>query len=173
MSFLGCFLPCLFGDAADDTPIKTTTTDHHIASNIVTAILTSPTTIDLHKTVNEQVTTTGWGWTDSLVQAILQGLTAAVSAGAALARPAADALKKAKDAAVGFAKEHPVYTTLIALGILFVLLPWVLEVLGFGEVGVTPGSWAARWQSTYEGYVPKGALFGYFQRLGAKWHWFP
>lgn len=168
MSFLSCFLPC-FGDAAD-TPSLTTTTDH-AASNIVTTILTSPTTIELHKTVNEQVTVTGW--TDSLVEAILQGLKSAVEAGAHVARPAADALKKATDAAVGFAKEHPVYTTLIALGILFVLLPWVLEVLGFGELGVIEGTWAARWQSTYVGYVPKGALFGYFQRLGAKWHWFP
>lgn len=168
MSFLSSILPCLFGDAAD-TASLTTTTDH-AASNIITAILTSPTTIELHKTVNEQVTATGW--TDSLVEAILRGLTAAVEAGAALARPAADALKKATDAAIDFKKEHPVYATLIALGILFVLLPWVLEVLGFTESGVAVGSWAARWQHTYEGYVPKGALFGYFQRMGAKWHWF-
>lgn len=167
MSFLNSILPCLFGDAADTPSLKTTT--DHAASNIITAILTSPTTIELHKAVNEQVAITGW--TDSLVEAILRGLTAAVEASAALARPAADALKKATDAAIDFKKEHPVYTTLIALGILFVLLPWVLEVLGFTETGVTLGSWAARWQRTYRGYVPKGALFGYFQRMGAKWHW--
>ncbi|EYE99708.1 uncharacterized protein EURHEDRAFT_407701 [Aspergillus ruber CBS 135680] len=167
MSFLSSILPCLFGDVADTSSLTTTT--NHAASNIITAILTSPTTVELQKTVNEQVAVTGW--TDSLVEAILRGLTTAVEAGAALARPAADALKKATDAAIDFKKDHPVYATLIALGILFVLLPWVLELLGFTESGVSLGSWAARWQKTYHGYVPKRALFGYFQRMGAKWHW--
>ena len=29
------------------------------------------------------------------------------------------------------------------------------------------GSFAARWQSTYQGYVEAGSWFSYFQRLGA------
>ena len=34
------------------------------------------------------------------------------------------------------------------------------------------GSWAARWQATYKGWVPKGSLLSFFQRLGAKkWRW--
>lgn len=31
-------------------------------------------------------------------------------------------------------------------------------------------SFAACWQSTYEGYVPSGSLFSFFQRLGMVWH---
>lgn len=46
-----------------------------------------------------------------------------------------------------------------------------LEILGFGELGPIEGSFAAGWQSRYAGYVPKGSLFSYFQRLGMKWHW--
>ena len=168
MSLLNSLLSCILGD----NPIKTTLTaaDPHLASNIVNTILTSSTTTDLHKTLNEQVTATGW--TDSLVHAILQNLTSAIESGASMAQPAADALKKAMDSAVGFAKDHPVYTTLIALGVLFVLLPWVLGILGFGELGVVEGSWAAMWQQMYRGFVPKRSLFGFFQRLGAKWHWY-
>jgi hypothetical protein len=31
------------------------------------------------------------------------------------------------------------------------------------------GSFAALWQSTYEGYVTEGSLFSFFQRLGMVW----
>lgn len=30
------------------------------------------------------------------------------------------------------------------------------------------GSWAARWQARYAGYVPKGSLFSFFQKLNMK-----
>ena len=55
-------------------------------------------------------------------------------------------------------------------------LPWVVEVLGFSELGPVEGwspkcvgSFAAWWQSTYAGYVPAGSLFSFFQRLGMVW----
>ena len=39
-------------------------------------------------------------------------------------------------------------------------------------LGCDIGSWAARWQATYMGLVPKGSLFSFFQRLGmTKWRW--
>ena len=167
MSFLNSILSCIVGEPAETPPLGTSS--DNLASSIVTTILTSPTTAELHKSINEQVTANGW--TDAFVQKILEGLTAAIKAEASVARPAADALGKATAAAAGFAKDHPAYTTLLAVGILLVLLPWVLDALGFGVGGVIEGSWAARWQQAYEGYVPKGTLFGYFQRLGAKWHW--
>ncbi len=34
---------------------------------------------------------------------------------------------------------------------------------------VIVGSFAAGWQSRYAGYVPKGSLFSFFQRLGMVW----
>lgn len=80
-------------------------------------------------------------------------------------------LTEAKGAAIGFAKEHPAYAVLIALGILAVLMPWALEILGFGELGPIEGSFAAAWQRTYADYVLKDPLFSYFQWLGMKWHW--
>jgi hypothetical protein len=96
----------------------------------------------------------------------------AINAGTEMAQAAADAAAQAKDAAVGLAADHPVYATLIALGILALLMPWALEILGFGELGPIEGSWAAFWQSRwYAGRIPKKALFGYFQRLGMTWHW--
>ncbi|EXJ55687.1 hypothetical protein A1O7_08616 [Cladophialophora yegresii CBS 114405] len=83
--------------------------------------------------------------------------------------PLKDAFVKAVDAAAGFARDHPVWTTLIAVGILAVLLPWAVEALGFGVEGPAARTFAAWWQSRYAGYVPKGSLFSFFQRLGMKW----
>lgn len=61
--------------------------------------------------------------------------------------------------------------TVIALGVLAIVAPWILEALGFAELGPVEGSFAALWQARYAGYVPKGSLFSFFQRLGMKWHW--
>ncbi|OJJ98363.1 hypothetical protein ASPACDRAFT_79838 [Aspergillus aculeatus ATCC 16872] len=87
-----------------------------------------------------------------------------------MAQAATEALRRASEEAFEFAQEHPVYTTILALGVFVALMPWVLEVLGFAELGPVEGSFAAWWQSRYAGYVPKGSLFGFFQRLGMVWH---
>lgn len=50
-----------------------------------------------------------------------------------------DAFDKAVDKAVGFARDHPVWCAVIALGILVLLLPWALEALGFAETGPIAG----------------------------------
>ncbi|RAK99998.1 uncharacterized protein BO80DRAFT_426065 [Aspergillus ibericus CBS 121593] len=168
MAIIQSILECLLGSSADISE-RNVRPSPSVASDIVTTLITGETIESIHKDVNEIISISGW--TDSLAQAILRGLDDAIQAGADMARPASDALVKAKEAAAGFAEEHPVFTTLLALGVLAILLPWVLEVLGFGELGPIAGSFAARWQSTYAGYVPRGALFTYFQRLGMKWHW--
>lgn len=161
-------LDCIRGSPPDTSRINARSSTS-LASDIVTTLTTGDSIESIHKDLNEKINANGWS--DSIAQAILRGLNDAISAGAEMARPATDALAKAKEAAVGFAEEHPVYATLLALGVLAILLPWVLEVLGFGELGPIAGSFAARWQTTYAGYVPRGALFTYFQRLGMKWHW--
>jgi hypothetical protein len=51
-----------------------------------------------------------------------------------------------------------------------VIAPWVIEALGFAELGPVEGTFASWWQSTYGGLVPKGSLFSFFQRLGMVWH---
>ncbi|KAL4990810.1 hypothetical protein BDW68DRAFT_174547 [Aspergillus falconensis] len=171
MSILEPLLNCIFGDrppTANTVNTKTTVSrrPESIASDIITKILTADCPYTLHKELNDQISTTSWA--EALAKATLRGLENAIKAGAKMARAATDAVTQAKEAAVGFATGHPVYATLIALGVLAVLTPWILEVLGFGELGPIEGSFAARWQSTYGGYVPKGALFGYFQKLGMK-----
>ncbi|KAL4932581.1 uncharacterized protein BDV17DRAFT_253095 [Aspergillus undulatus] len=174
MSVIHSILECLFGalEIKPDFVDATTTvqSNEHIASDIVTKILNADDAYALHKELGDLISTTNWK--ESLAKATLRGLEKAIASGANMARAASDALAQAENAAIGFATEHPVYATLIALGILAILTPFVLEMLGFGELGPIDGSFAAWWQSTYEGYVPKRALFGYFQRLGMKWHWF-
>lgn len=76
------------------------------------------------------------------------------------------AVERSTKEAIGFARDHPAYATLIALGVLAILTPWVIEALGFSELGPVEGSFAAAWQRLYAGFVPKGSLFSFFQRLG-------
>ena len=167
MTIIKSIVECIWGPSPSvhQTDARTSA----VASDIVNILLTGETHEAIQKRCKEQVDTNGWS--ESIAKAILHGLNDAIKAGAEMAGPAADALSKAKEAAVKFAKEHPVFATLLALGVLAVLAPWVLEILGFGELGPIAGSFAARWQTTYSGYVPRGALFTYFQRLGMKWHW--
>lgn len=166
-------LDCISGSFIAKPPPLALPTDSRspasMASDILTIILTADTPYTLHKRLNEEISTESWS--EDIATALLQGLENAIKTGAEMAKASLDALKQAENAAIGFAKEHPVYATLIALGILAILLPWTLEILGFGELGPIEGSFAALWQSRYAGYVPKGSLFSYFQRLGMKWHW--
>ena len=53
---------------------------------------------------------------------------------------ATEAAEKEAGRAAGFAKEHPLYCTVLALGILVWLgMPWVLTALGFAEEGIVEG----------------------------------
>lgn len=46
---------------------------------------------------------------------------------------------KAGEVAWNFAHDHPIWTAVIALGILVVLFPWAIEALGFAELGPVEG----------------------------------
>ncbi len=96
---------------------------------------------------------------------------------------------------VEYVKEHPVeiaasiLISLFAFGILARMMPWVVRLLGFGLEGpvegellpiclvpegtglilFVTGSFAAWFQSTYRGFVPKGSIMSYLQRLGMTW----
>ncbi|KAF4984719.1 hypothetical protein FZEAL_160 [Fusarium zealandicum] len=125
---------------------------------------------ELHHRLQQVVSASGW--TESLAESILQKIEKIVKEGAKIAKPMADAIKKATDTALEFAKEHPVYFglitagTLIAIAVLVMLGPgWVLEALGFAARGPRLGSFAARWMSRI-GNVPKGSIYAYLQRLG-------
>ncbi|KAI9440355.1 hypothetical protein H4582DRAFT_1936386 [Lactarius indigo] len=112
------------------------------------------------------------GWYEGLAAAVLNGLENALKAGASMGQAMKDAYEKVTQVVAdiwGFVKEHPVFFTIVALGILVVLAPWAIGALGFGELGPIEGTFAAWWQSTYGGYVPAGSLFSFFQRLGMVW----
>ncbi|KAF2829828.1 hypothetical protein CC86DRAFT_443925 [Ophiobolus disseminans] len=116
-----------------------------------------------------------YGWRENLAKWILEKLSRALEWGHDDLGPAMRAAyERATEVALGvkgFVREHPVFCTVVALGVLALMAPWVLEVLGFVEMGIEEGSFAAWWQSTYAGLVPKGSLFSFFQRLGMTWHW--
>ena len=90
-----------------------------------------------------QASGSNW-WRARLAARVLAGLERMV----ALKHPQAgslgptfrDALDRALHEAYGFAKTHPAYCALLALGVLAVLAPWALEALGFGAEGPVLGA---------------------------------
>ncbi|KAJ8117318.1 hypothetical protein OPT61_g1441 [Boeremia exigua] len=93
-----------------------------------------------------------YGWTEYLAERVLRTLGAALQGAHDKLGPAIrDAYHKAWDVANeidGFVIQHPVMCTVIALGVLVVIAPWVIEALGFAELGPVEGSFASWWQST-------------------------
>ena len=168
------------------------------ASSIVSAMLDADKIgPSLDATIQSLVHQAG-GWSEYLAAKILTALEAVLKAGKQMNPAMQEAYDKACEAAKiidGFAADHPIATavfcTVIALGILVVLAPYALELLGFSELGpiegksrfpwssyddegtlillFNTGSWAAAWQATYRGLVPKRSLFSYLQRLGMTW----
>jgi hypothetical protein len=55
-----------------------------------------------------------------------------------------DAFDKSVAATTGLAHDHPVFCTLVALGILVTLAPLFIKALGFGELGPVGGYFQAR-----------------------------
>ena len=113
--------------------------DDMLARRILTTMFEARKTgEDLRTQVSDVVEVTNW--TESLAQALLTHLANGLKQGIVMKEgPLKEAFDKATAAAAEFAKEHPVWTTVIALGILVELLPWVVEALGFAELGPIAG----------------------------------
>ena len=86
------------------------------------------------------------GWSEYFATKILSTLEVALKAGSEMNAALKEAYNQACEAAKsieGFAEEHPVATavfcTVIALGVLVILAPYVLEALGFAELGPVEG----------------------------------
>jgi len=81
-----------------------------------------------------------------------------------------EAHDKAITEALKYEKEHPVpatsLITVVSIGILVILVPWAVEGLGFTEMGVLEGSWAASLPSAI-GDVEACSFFSYLHRLGS------
>ena len=88
------------------------------------------------------------GWTEAIARAVLASVEVCLKTAEPLSPVMASAYERVKSevAKIGdFAKDHPAYTevlvTVVALGILVLVLPWVLEALGFGALGPIEGKW--------------------------------
>jgi gamma-glutamyltranspeptidase/glutathione hydrolase len=85
------------------------------------------------------------GWTEAIAESILNGIVKVIQKGVKVAQAMSDAIDRAESRAWESAKEHPVYTaliaagTIIALGVLVMLAPYVLETLGFEALGPRAG----------------------------------
>ena len=113
--------------------------DHQASSIIDTIFSAEKPGSSLKQSIDDIITPYG-GWSERLACAVLDRLVQAIEAGKRYSTAMATALEKSGAAAMEFSKEHPVYTTVIALGVLIVLMPWVLELLGFGELGPIEGT---------------------------------
>lgn len=85
-------------------------------------------------------------WTEELAKRILRGIEGLVNHPETVSLFVRDAIDKSNDVAASvfeFAKEHPelavLFGTIVALGVLVITAPWVLEALGFGEAGPIAG----------------------------------
>ena len=86
------------------------------------------------------------GWSEYLAAKVVAALEAVLKAGKPLSAPMQEAYNKACEALRAteeFASEHPIATgvliTVIALGMLVVFAPYLLELLGFAELGPIEG----------------------------------
>lgn len=125
----------------DSDPIDNDEETEMEASRFIALLLNanSPTPTDpqLRASLKSCIGTSSW--TERFAKLALTKLEAALRKGAVLGKAAKEAAERAGAAAFDFAKEHPVYATIIALGVLVVMAPWVLEVLGFAELGPVEG----------------------------------
>lgn len=83
------------------------------------------------------------GWKQNMAERVLERLTQALNDARDNLGPAVRAAYDktwavAKDIE-GFVIEHPVMCTIIALGVLVIMAPWVLEALGFAATGPGEG----------------------------------
>ncbi|RMZ71316.1 lincomycin-condensing lmbA [Pyrenophora seminiperda CCB06] len=118
-----------------------------VAEDVVTIILrTSITGPALRMKLDSIVSR--YGWSDNVAKLVLSKLSQALTdPHEKLASPARDAYNKACEAATrtrGFLLQPPFLCTVNALGVLAILAPWVLEVLGFGELGLIAGTFVCR-----------------------------
>jgi hypothetical protein len=86
------------------------------------------------------------GWREGLAEAIFNATEVAVRNGRSMGPVIHDAYDKAVLALKNieeFVEENPVLCSIIALGIIALLMPWLLSALGFAEAGITEGKWCS------------------------------
>ncbi|XTI89217.1 hypothetical protein V2W45_1237519, partial [Cenococcum geophilum] len=112
---------------------------------------------------------------DGFTTAILAALENAIKIGEEMGLAVKTAYKKAV-VAVNKVKEwaevHPEMTaviiTLITLGVLALIIPWLMAYLGFAKEGIIKGKFVTCFYTIYRGFILKGLLFLYLQSLSTK-----
>ena len=95
----------------------------------------------LNDTIDDIVREAG-GWRESIAEAVLHAVENVLKDGLEMNEVMKVAYYRALEMAkrIGqFAHEHPLFCTLVAVGVIAILAPYVLEVLGFGELGIVEG----------------------------------
>jgi NTP pyrophosphatase (non-canonical NTP hydrolase) len=107
---------------------------------INTIFLAEKNGLELRKSLEEIIRTNSWR--QNFAKAVFEAMQHAIET----ARPMGDALREVYDKVAcvvysveGFVRDHPIVCALIALGILVLLAPWVIEALGFAEGGILEG----------------------------------
>lgn len=151
-SLIRAFADCITGSSSNTTaaqfnddkqgaPSRESHTAQQIADDVVQAILTAEKGgKHLQKTLDNIVGE--YGWTEKIAQWTLAKLEQALKEACKLGSVLKEAYDKAFEAAEGiegFIREHPVFCTVIALGVLVIIAPWVIEALGFGELSPIEG----------------------------------
>ena len=139
------------GARYEDHPVQPMAEDvaGHVFSVLQTALDPAH---DLKATMHNVLHQTS-SWKEHFARALLSVMgKALIEQTIVLKGPLAEAYEKATRAAEGiiegFVHDHPVWTAVIAivvaLGILYLLMPVVLEILGFGELGPIEGMFGPR-----------------------------
>jgi len=144
---MDCLLQCLGRRPRTTTTVRLEDDNatHAADSFVDTVFLAEKNGIELRQALERLVERDTWRqttWRERFAKAVFEALQKAIET----ARPMGDALrdihekvKCAVDGVEGFVKNHPIECTLIALGILVLLSPWVIEALGFAEGGILEG----------------------------------
>ncbi|PBP24193.1 hypothetical protein BUE80_DR004911 [Diplocarpon rosae] len=182
MDILNALKDCLTGSDSSDLPQSTfnanfnvkppiSPSEDDLATSILQTILSTEKTGSALEVQLESLVHAN-SWTSSLAQHLLDSLVHALNSGARMSGVMKEAFDRSSAVVEHFVAEHPVLVpvvvTLVAIGILVLLVPWAVEALGFADLGPVEGSWAALWQSTFPD-VTVDSWFAFFQRLGMKW----
>jgi hypothetical protein len=147
MYILTSIANCLCG-ADDDQPItfsrvtEKTRSDDEIAAELVEKLFTAEKAGENLKSELRGVVGAN-GWSEYLAEAFYNALQAAIEAGKAMGpvmKEAYDRVVHEAEKIPGIIENHPVLCALIVLGIITLLTPLILELLGFGAEGIIEGS---------------------------------
>lgn len=136
VAFLHAIHECFCG--ADYHQVDTAAEEQVIASDVLRTLFRANQGRDgLRKSMQDIVGQQGWK--ENIAKAVLRGIEDALTQGAQVGTVMKEASEKAVQAAIGFARDHPYFCALIAIGVLAILMPWALEALGFTELGPAEG----------------------------------